>query len=237
MHPVFFRRPDSTAVTLQVEPRLASWNRSDHRDQIALKQALGSAEAQLRDLARGVYGPLAVRLDVGIREGLPLLDHRDLDNYAYPVAAYLLKAWNRPLTSMWATKAVAPTSHLRCMLATEKAAPDVLIVVETTASSDSAAYKEQVYEALPDALLPDGPVSVELAFVVSPRRNWLNLWKPTIDALGKLLGSSGERPWNPHDGRITELGLHCTTDSQIGSRIRIGISAHAADDAPEVCSS
>jgi hypothetical protein len=183
----------------------------------------------VRDLARGVDGPLAVRLDVGIREGLPLLDHRDLDNYAYPLAAYLVRKWNRPLTAMWATKTVDHTSRLRCTTASEKATPNGLIVVETTASSDSRAYKEQVAESLPNAPLPDGALSVELAFVVSPRRNWLNLWKPTIDALGGLLGSSGDRPWNPHDGRITELGLHRTIDQQIGSRVRIGIAVRSRD--------
>jgi hypothetical protein len=172
-----------------------------------------------------VDGPLALRLDVGIQEGLALLDHRDLDNYVYPLAGHIMKTWNRPLTSMWATKAIATKSWVRCAEALAKAPPERFITIETTASSGSRRYKEQVAEALPDAPLPDGPVTVELAFVVSPARNWTNLWKPTIDALGKLLGSSGERPWNPHDGRITELGLHCTVDPQIGPKVRIGLSA------------
>jgi hypothetical protein len=229
MRPVFFSRPESLAVELRLAPRLASWNRSDHRDQVELRQAVESAEEQLRDVARSVDGPLALQLDVGLRAGLPLFEVRDLDNYAYPLAAHLQKAWNRPLTSMWATKAVATASHLRCAAASERTAPEKAIVVETTAPSDSHSYKEQVAESLPDAPLPDGPVAVELAFVVSPARNWVNLWKPTIDALGKVLGASGTRPWNPHDGRITELGLHCTTDPHIGSRVRIGISARSLD--------
>jgi hypothetical protein len=231
MRPVFFNRPESSTVELRLDPRLASWNRSDHRDQVELRQSVESAEEQLRGVALNVDGPLALRLDVGLQAGLPLLEFRDLDNYAYPLAAHLRKTWKRPLASIWATKAVAPTSHLRCAAAHEKVAPDLSFVVETTAPSDSRSYKEQVAESLPDAPLPDGPVAVELAFVVSPARNWLNLWKPTIDALGKLLGSSGTRPWNPQDGRITELGLHCAIDPLLGSHVRIGISARSVEGA------
>jgi hypothetical protein len=52
--------------------------------------------------------------------------------------------------------------------------------------------------------------------MVGPGRNWLNLWKPTIDALGPLLGSAQPgKLWNPRDGRIVELGLHCVVDADL----------------------
>lgn len=88
-------------------------------------------------------------------------------------------------------------------------------------------YKQQIYDQLADATeLPPGPVAVELAFVVGPKRNWINLWKPTIDALGRLLGRTGpDQDWHPHDGRITELGLHRTVDDSAGHAVTVAIRA------------
>jgi len=43
--------------------------------------------------------------------------------------------------------------------------------------------------------LPPGPVRMELGFTVGPVRGWMNLWKPTLDALGQILGHA--RPLVP----------------------------------------
>jgi hypothetical protein len=125
----------------------------------------------------------------------------DRDNYAYPLA-YRLK--DSGLVSVWCTKQHGEQSFVR---------KDMLIA-RTTASAQTVAYKEQIHAAVADAAeLPAGPVRLELAFVVRPRRNWLNLWKQTIDSLEPLLGRTYlDRTWNPLDGRITELGMHLTTD-------------------------
>jgi hypothetical protein len=101
----------------------------------------------------------------------------------------------------------------------------------TTASAEKAAYKEQVRSA-PGAAseLPAGPVHVQIAFTVSPRRNWMNLWKPTIDVLDPLLGRTRpDRNCHPRDGRITDLGLHLTKDATLGNDISISITAAPAD--------
>ena len=39
-----------------------------------------------------------------------------------------------------------------------------------------------------------GEAPLELAFVVGPDGNWLNLWKPTIDSLDPLLGRTNPEP-------------------------------------------
>lgn len=44
-----------------------------------------------------------------------------------------------------------------------------------------------------ESTVPAGPLQLELAFAVgeyapSRVRNWVSLWKPTIDALGRVLG-------------------------------------------------
>ena len=87
-----------------------------------------------------------------------------------------------------------------------------------------------VHAAFADAAeLPVGPVRLELAFVVGPGRNWLNLWKQTIDSLDPLLGRTyPDRPWHPLDGRITELGMHLTVEPALRHDVMVGIDARRA---------
>ena len=74
--------------------------------------------------------------------------------------------------------------------------------------------------------LPAGPVRLELAFVIGPGRNWMNLWKPTIDALDPLLGRTRpDQAWHPLDGRITELGMHRTVDPAAHHDVTVAIAA------------
>lgn len=54
-------------------------------------------------------------------------------------------------------------------------------------------------QALADTeLIEAGPVHLDIVFGVGPTRSWLNLWKPTVDALGALLGQPcSSRAWHP----------------------------------------
>jgi hypothetical protein len=48
----------------------------------------------------------------------------------------------------------------------------------------------------------------------------------TIDSLDLILGrTDAARLWHPQDGRITELGLHCQVDSDLGNDVLIAIAA------------
>ncbi len=94
------------------------------------------------------------------------------------------------------------------------------VMVETTASTDGAAYKQGVARQL-RGVTPLGP-----------GRNRTNLGKPTIDALGQLLGTDGIREWSPRDGRIVELGTHRTVNASIGHGVRLDVRA-ATHDAAE----
>jgi hypothetical protein len=54
-------------------------------------------------------------------------------------------------------------------------------------------------------------------FTVARARNWSNLWKPAIDALGPMLGiPNPAKPFDPLDDRIVSLGLHRTVDDSVG---------------------
>jgi len=222
----WYSRPEGDSLQLRVTPRLASWNKSDHPDQVRLRAYLDDTRSLLAP-AR-IDGPWALRLDVGLPAGRNLLDMADLDNYAYPLA-YHLK--DPGLVSVWCTKQHSERSFVRIEAARENPRPSTAVLLaKTTASAQTPAYKEQVRAAVADAAqLPTGPVELELAFVVGPRRNWVGLWKPTIDSLDPLLGRTyPDRPWHPLDGRITELGMHLTIDDALGNDVVIGIAATPA---------
>ncbi len=176
----WFARPENDAYQLRVAPRLASWDKSDHPDQVRLRAYLGDTEALLADSR--IDGPWALRLDVGLPATRDLLDAADLDNYGYPLASRIQDAG---LVSVWCTKQHNELSFVRVDAARELPSPSTsVLVARTTASATSVAYKEQIYAAVAGAAeLPAGPVKLELSFVVGPRRKWLNLWKQTIDSL------------------------------------------------------
>lgn len=182
--------------------------------------------------ASRIDGPWALRLDVGLAPHLDLLDKRDLDNYAKPLASRLSDG---RLVSVWCTKRTGGQSAVQIEAAREVPAPSTgVLQATTTASWDGPAAKEQIRSAIADVPeLPDGPVKLELAFTVGPSRNWLNLWKPTIDSLGALLGHEHPfRPWNPRDGRITELGMRLDIDPSLRHGVLIGIAARTTAAVP-----
>jgi hypothetical protein len=226
----WFARPEDNAHQLRVAPRLESWEKADHPDQVRLRAYLDDTEA-LVAVSR-VGGPWTLRLDVGLPVRRNLLNMADLDNYAHPLAHRLKDS---DLVSVWCTKQHSDQSFVRIAAARESLPPATDLVVVRTPSAKNPDYKKWINAAVADAAeLPTGPVRLELSFVVGRNRNWLELWKPTIDALEPLLGRdpSDVRPWHPRDGRITELGMHVTVDPAAGNKITVGIAAAQAWDAP-----
>ena len=88
-------------------------------------------------------------------------------------------------------------------------------------------WKEQLAAALgshPCAEL-EGPLAVDVEFELSAKRNWVTVWKPTIDALGGTLGHSalhGAR-WAPRDDRIRLLVLRRVVDESRGWAVGLRI--------------
>jgi hypothetical protein len=208
----WYARPEGDGLVLRKSPRLASWNKATDHDQVQLRQYLEDT-AELVAPAM-VSGPWAILLDVGLPIGRDLIDMADLDNYALPLASHLS---TEHLVSVWCSKRHEQTSRVFVVPAQEVPAPEGTFTVRTTASSQTKAYKEQVRGAVIDAHeIPAGSVRLQIAFVVGQHRNWLNLWKPTIDALDPLLGRTrADRDWHPRDGRITDLGLHVDVDPSL----------------------
>lgn len=224
------RAPRGDCAQLNLAPQLDSWDRADNRSQVQLGKFLDEADTMLA--ASRIDGPWALRLDVGLAPHLDLLDKRDLDNYAKPLASRLSDG---RLVSVWCTKRTGGQSAVQIEAAREVPAPSTgVLKATTTASWVGPAAKEQIRSAIADVPeLPDGPVKLELAFTVGPSRNWLNLWKPTIDSLGALLGHEHPfRPWNPRDGRITELGMHLDIDPFLRHGVLVGIAASTTAAVP-----
>lgn len=221
----WYAKPECDSQKLSVAPELWSMERADHPDQARLRPYLDNAEALLADSR--VEGPWTLRLDVGRPTTRRLLDGADLDNYAYPLAS---RVKNPDLVSVWCTKVHADSSFVRIEPAREVPPPSTdVVVVRTTVSYEKTAFKEQIHAAVAHApLLPASePVKLELAFVIGGgNRNWLNLWKRTIDSLDPILGADpAGRSWHPLDGRITELGMHVTVDATLRHDVVIGIAA------------
>lgn len=86
----WFARPENTAHPLRVAPRLASWNKAGHPDQVRLRAYLDDTEELLA--GSRIDGPWVLRLDVGLPQTRDLLSAWDLDNFAYPLAYRLRDA-------------------------------------------------------------------------------------------------------------------------------------------------
>jgi hypothetical protein len=228
--PRFYAKPERAIVPLRVGPRLASWMAADHPDQVRLEEYLAEMDDLLQPKIATTPDPLALRLDVAIPHHVPLLDQRDLDNYLFPLVARLTRTSGRRFVSVWASKRHAENSWAHVTQALPVPTPtntERLWQVRTTAASETTEYKQQIHDQLHGiATLPDGPVALQVNFAIGPSRNWANLWKPTIDALGTLLGwATPRRSWHPRDGRVIELGLHGHVEHPLRNDTLIAITA------------
>lgn len=229
-HTRWFSRPEAAPQVLRRDPQLECWNKADDPAQIRLQRYLDDTESLLAP--RRADGPWALRLDIGLPANRSLLDMGDLDNYLHPLARRLAEPTlgNSGLVSAWCTKQHHTESLVRIEPARAVTGPSTALRTAVI-TPPAKEYKNQVRRAVADAAeLPAGPVRLELAFVVGPGRNWLNLWKPTIDALDPLLGRTRpDRDWHPLDGRITELGMHLIVDRDARHDVTVEINASSRD--------
>ena len=172
--------------------------------------------------------PLVLDLSVGLPTKTPLdSGGHDLDNYLYPVAHHL---GGNNFVAAYARKTHSPASTLAVEQARALTSTGwhPKLQVQTTTSTDKIAWKEEIRRACAEQAkgrLVGGPVTLEVHYRLSSRRNWVNLWKPTIDALGPILGApDAHRPYNVEDDRITALCLTRSTDDSLGWKVLIEAS-------------
>jgi hypothetical protein len=84
-----YRRPVGV-MRQSVKPQLASWDRAGHPSQVKLVHFLAHVDAITGPVLATVRGWVAVKLIVGLSDGVSLIDGgHDLDNYLFPVAQRL----------------------------------------------------------------------------------------------------------------------------------------------------
>jgi hypothetical protein len=210
-------------IQLPFPPLVEQWERNDHPAQVRLKAYLDHVLNLLDH--RNAGDGLALSLAVGRREFVPLdSDGRDLDNYLKPLAravgAHRLAAvFGRKVRSTESRIALTPARPR------PEAAKQPHLVVRTHGSAGAAGWKEQIHEvcAAKFAEPTTGPVALTIEFRVSPQRNWSELWKPAIDALGPMLGMPHPNRFHPRDDRIVALGLHRVVDESVGHDVELAM--------------
>lgn len=228
--PVFYARHQAAGETLNAAPALAGRREAGSTRKERLATLADDVRLLLAEDLRATPDPLGLRLDIGLPDDAPLLASNELGAFLYPLVSRLTGAAARPFVSVWASKRYARTSSVAVFEARPTRDPRGAqqFQVRTTASIVATAFPQQVRKQIAAARpLPSGPIALQLSFVVGPRRAWPNLWKVTIDSLAPLLGHAADarEPGGP-DGRITDLGLHCIVDPDVGHDVVIGIRAN-----------
>lgn len=217
-----YYRP-ATGQVLPLAPVLESWDRAGSSSQSRLNAFLTSVEGQMRDLDPSAQ--LALSLTVGLPSTSSLTTGgRDLDNFLLPVVRHLghdrfFAVFGQKVQGESSTLAVERLRELD----DDSWVPQMK--VRTTSSAQSPAWKHEVaaacLAAAPQKPLT-GALALEIHYCVSAGRNWAQLWKPTIDALGAVLGVPNPmRPFAPNDDRVVSLALSRSVDEKLGWEIEV----------------
>ncbi len=219
---------DTHKILTLEKPLLASWNANSDPAQIALQRYLDDIEQNLSPLPQ--TPGLFLHMVIDVKNPEHLLYHHDLDNYLYPVV-YRLGASRFSMVS--AIKRIGGGSYLQIGQTQPGNAFSEKVGwasfqhntgrVSTVKSEWKAGIRDKLKTRQIYPLQP-GAVDIQLVWKCSTRRNWIALWKPTIDAMGPVLGEPDtRRPFHPNDDRIVSLKLHLNTDDSPGWSVDIGM--------------
>ena len=207
-------------------PLLASWNSNSDAAQIRLRSYLAAVQRELEPLPEsGLY--LSLEVDVGQESRMTRF--HDLENYLTPLVRQI---GGRRFLFVSGLKRVGGGSQLEVGFAKPTHTLDQgdwygdSLYCAPGPGCEKREWKQQIYDALRTQLvtvLEPGPCLVKLAWRCSPTRNWVNLWKPTGDAMGPVLGGRSPNVFNPDDDRITEIEFHLTPDPRCGHEVEIGM--------------
>src|SRR5258708_5132253 len=151
-HTKLFSAPSGSVSQLTLPPRLASWMKKDHPDQVRLRIYLDSLEPLVRRVLEAEARPLVLELCVGLADGQDLLTGgRDLDNFLSPIVH---RFGPSRFVAAFGHKSQSSTSTLRVGLAqladAEMVASWHHAAVSVTANDMSTAWKQEVAAALPN---------------------------------------------------------------------------------------
>ena len=219
--------PEGQGNELTLRPQVLSWDKAGSRSQ----ERLVPYRREMQELFKDLRRPFAFHLRCGLAGAGAIEFAGDLDNFLVPVGDAL--GWIGAV-SAWGSKSSDSKSFL---LVGE---PSNVVLDEqdgwrhhaalTTESVGTVRWKQQLAGQL-SGLSPVAEPFVELVirFGVGPRRQWRNLWKPTIDSLGAILGQ-GYRQWHPRDGRIVTLGLNLRVDETVKNDVALNLWWRGANE-------
>jgi hypothetical protein len=220
-------------VSVTTQPLLASWERSTDPAQIRLQRYLDDIERAFRPQLK-TANAYYLSIEVGLPDSVDILHHYDLENYLTPVAHRLREL---PIVLACATKRTGGQSRISVGTAqplTETTLRDEWqhVSVRCSGSPQAKQWKQDLRATLlrrEVATAQPGPLEMQVAWRCSSLKNWINLWKPTGDALGPILGEPlASQPFNPSDDRIVALDLHLGRDDSLGYEVDVGIWWQAA---------
>jgi hypothetical protein len=124
------------------------------------------------------------------------------------------------------TKGTAAPSRVTIGIAAEAAvAEPATFSTAPDFAPGSAEWVESLRRALSRAgsvPLPEGPVRMVVQFRCPSALSWVGLWKPTIDAMGPILGYDHTgNPYHPRSDRLTRLEYHRRADSAPGKAVDV----------------
>lgn len=159
------------------EPRLASWERADHPQQVRLRRYVDGVPDALGPLP--TEESLYLDTTVDVVDSVRLHTHHDLENYLTPIFGSRGLAARR-FVLVRAIKRVGGGSSIGWGMALPAKTPKIddgwhHHSTRTSVSAGRPEWKQQVRESLEAAEptpLPPGPASVRLAWQCSPERNW-----------------------------------------------------------------
>jgi len=204
-----------------ISPQRLSWDRAEHINQQRLRAYLAPIRSKMAPIiASGSKWALSMTVDLE-RENR-LFRGNDVDNYIAPVIKAL--GWERFVYAD-VTKRVGGGSHIALAPAVHHSgipsgngwSRRIFGRIDTEAGK--RAIREGLRQQV-DAPLPLGPVAVHLAWRLAVMRNWVNCWKPTVDAMGPVVGEPRihKREFHPDDDRITTLTLHRLVDDSLNNK-------------------
>jgi len=218
-------------------PELASWDHKEAKSQVRLQAYLDDVVPKLRAVSPiGPHGFL--NLEVGIESADRLLTGCDLENYLTPLFGRD-RLSSEDFVLVTAKKRVG-RFHL---MSIGQAVPGRSGGHDRSWSYwgdpvgsgyESEAWKCSVRDRLqkecPQPLGP-GPVELRVIWRSGAGRNWKNLWKPTCDSMGPVLGyGPSGRTFDPQDDRVTTLAFHHTVEPSKGHDIDVGMWWRLAPD-------
>lgn len=206
------------AILTSVEPQIASWDNKEHANQVRLQAYLRQVKAHFASTLES-HDDLALSLVIDLKSERRLLRGNDVENYLTPLVHAL---GSRRFLYAEAEKRVGGGSSIAIGPAVPMGEPPSGSAWSGRLSGNpgTAAGKRAIRLGLlnrGEAVLPPGPVTVQMAWRLRGNVNWVNLWKPTGDAMGPVVGESRypEREFHPDDDRITQVAMHRCIDESI----------------------